>query len=64
MKIGLDRNGDFEIKLEGIRGRTKAQTIEELKFAIEHYFGKIRHATQENNWKGLKGCPLCEASEG
>jgi hypothetical protein len=59
MKIEINRNGDFEIKLYKIRGKTKAKNIEELKLAIEHYFGKVAHFTKENNWKGLKNCPLC-----
>jgi hypothetical protein len=63
MKIEHDRNG-YSIKLYDIRKRFTAKTIEELKLAIEHYFsnsadGKY-HATKENDYKGLKDCPLCK----
>lgn len=63
MKIEHDRNGNLTIKLQNIRGKVTAKTTEELKLAIEHYFGKTAHFTRENNWKGLTDCPLCRKYE-
>jgi len=63
MKIEHDRNGDYSIKLAGMRKRFTAKTTEELTLAIEHYFGKTAHFTRENNWKGLTDCPLCRKYE-
>lgn len=63
MKIEHDRNGNLTIKLQNIRGKVTAKTTEEIKLAVEHYFGKIPHFTRENNWKGLADCPLCRKYE-
>jgi len=64
IKIEHDQDGNYAIKLWKSRTTFHAKTIKQLALAVEHYFGTKAHVTRNNNWKGLKNCPLCEAFEG
>ena len=57
MKIEHDRNGDYSIKLSGMRKRFTATTLEQLILAIKHYFGQY---SEHHSAYKVKNCPLCE----
>lgn len=50
-----NRGGKYRIKLSGDRDKFFVTDVEQMKLAIEHYFGSLGHAFHR------EGCPLCEA---
>lgn len=55
LKISQDRNGDYLLKLDGIRTSIKAKTIKEVHIAIDHYFA--------NHFHDEENCVLCKADK-